>query len=467
MKINLEQRVSSIVTFSKFKNFFNSIGKQTALTIAIGIGSLFVAPQLSFAQIVATGRVHPAADGFKSYFGKVRGFNKRTNEMSNWRIIGTVPFYNDSCYYQLNVSDFPSQDVQNGDSISLFFQKDTIIGGDTLKYGAKTLKIFDGTETKPSVPDIFLNIPNNNQKAFAVDMLTIKDTSQIVSEIRAIYWLKKNEAQKCTTFADTTTGDPQNPGRGFFCDFYGNLEMQDSTFSQGDSFKIRLEKTRNDTTWFTEIASAIDTTYWDAMLVNANNSVHNGAFHGDTLYFPQGFSVFKDIGLEQILVPDSADSGQMIVPGIIIRNYGGIVRQPWLHCKINEFYNDSMQVTMPPGIDTFYFAPCSLNSVGNFLVTQYSVLQGDVNPSNDTLRKTIVVNPVGIVEEKLENRVRGLIIKPNPARNYLISTKEAILYDALGRKIKKIDKGKNSINLNSGVYFVKKDEDIEKLVIYK
>ncbi|MEM4152671.1 MAG: T9SS type A sorting domain-containing protein [Candidatus Pacearchaeota archaeon] len=86
----------------------------------------------------------------------------------------------------------------------------------------------------------------------------------------------------------------------------------------------------------------------------------------------------------------------------------------------------------------------------------------------DSLRYTADSMIIGIVEEKLENKVKeGLIIKPNPARNYLISTKEAILYDALGRKIKKIDKGKNNLDLNSGVYFVKKDEDIEKLVIYK
>ena len=77
---------------------------------------------------------------------------------------------------------------------------------------------------------------------------------------------------------------------------------------------------------------------------------------------------------------------------------------------------------------------------------------------------------VVVEENRLENKVRetgSLIIRPNPAKNYIISTKEAILYDALGRPIKKIDKGKNNLDLNSGVYFIKKEDEVAKLVIYK
>ncbi|MEM4215192.1 MAG: hypothetical protein QW484_02410 [Candidatus Pacearchaeota archaeon] len=418
----------------------------------------FMLPFLSFVALgngmSVSGHVHDSFNNIPGANSIVKVYRKPTGPIDT-----LVTTTNINTRWTIETLNFIPP-AQVGDTLYIKAYKDTL----GRRFETNTWWVIrNGTYPQHNfVRELHLDDPFSSSLAFTPNISVVKDTSGISTSFIALAMLYKNLQQPCIGVVDTSLSLTHR------YDAYFNLEMQDSTFSQGDSFKIRLEKTRNDTTWFTEIASAIDTTYWDAMLVNASNSVHNGAFHGDTLYFPQGFSVFKDIGLEQILVPDSADSGQMIVPGIVIRNYGTINQEPYLHCKINEFYHDSMQVTMPPGIDTFYFAPCSLNSVGNFLVTQYSVLQGDVNPSNDTLRKTIVVNPVGIVEEKLENKVKeGLIIKPNPAKNYVISSQEAVLYDALGRKIKKIDKGKNSINLNSGVYFVKKDEDIEKLVIYK
>ncbi|MGB9708356.1 MAG: T9SS type A sorting domain-containing protein [Candidatus Pacearchaeota archaeon] len=321
------------------------------------------------------------------------------------------------------------------------------------------------------VRELHLDDPWKSPLAFTPNISVVKDTSGISTSFVALAALYKNLSQPCIGVVDTALSLTHR------YDAYFNLEFQDSMFAHGDSFKVRLEKTRNDTTWFTEIASAIDTTHWDAMVVNANNSVHNGAFHGDTLYFPQSFSVFREIGLEKIIAPDTADSGQVIVPGVVVRNYGTINQNPWLHCKINEFYHDSMNVVAQPGIDTFYFSPCTLNQVGNWLVTSYSVLPGDVNSSNDTLQKTITVNSVGIAEEKgngkgLENRV-GFEIYPSLG-NGMFNVKgcrgKISVYDATGRKVNGYEAnatGSYDFDVPSGIYFVKSGDKTKKVIKVK
>ncbi len=95
----------------------------------------------------------------------------------------------------------------------------------------------------------------------------------------------------------------------------------------------------------------------------------------------------------------------------------------------------------------------------------------DAQLVRDTIYLTRDSFVIGVVEENLEKRVKGgrLIVKPNPAKNYIVSNYEAVLYDALGRQVRKIDEGKNVIDLNSGVYFIKRedDNDVKKLVILR
>lgn len=70
------------------------------------------------------------------------------------------------------------------------------------------------------------------------------------------------------------------------------------------------------------------------------------------------------------------------------------------------------------------------------------------------------------VNEDLENKLdepRSLIIKPNPAKNYIMFNQEVkgFLYDASGKKIMSLDSDKldlKKINIPSGIYFIKDDK---------
>ncbi|HAV92119.1 TPA: hypothetical protein DCW38_02945 [candidate division WOR-3 bacterium] len=169
-------------------------------------------------------------------------------------------------------------DLQDTDTLFIYAKKDTL----DKEYSAKTWML--GSD-KFSL-EICLDNPEKLVKAFTPNILAIKDISSGEENLETKIYLDKNQIQKIDGKLDTI---------GFYSShqLYFNLEQQDSMFSHGDSFTIRLEKrlvnqptSDKDIVYFTEIKSAIDTTFWDAMKVNANNSIHNGAFHGDTLYFP-------------------------------------------------------------------------------------------------------------------------------------------------------------------------------------
>jgi len=353
---------------------------------------------------------------------------------------------------------------------------DTIKMSGYLTVGSKTYathmrKVHPGGSSNQILPTAFLDDPDKTVLAHAFGIWKVKDMSNVADTLKARGWLKKNSGQKIqfinyylrsqgldSTKVDTSDIYPQ---------VYINLEKQDSLWQPTDSAVVELYKTKNDTTWFSDTTFALDTLKYGCATM-----VDSLTFAGESLY------VFKDIGIEAILVPDSADSGDVIEPGVVVRNYGTINQNPWLHCKINEFYNDSTQVVAQPGIDTFYFAPCTLSQVGNWLVTSYSVLQGDVNSSNDTLQKTIVVNSVGVEERGLENKVNKFEIYPSVGRG-MFNIKgyrgKVSIYDATGRKVavSMIQDENSKLNLaylSEGVYFVKpedvalKPEDSNELI---
>ena len=414
------------------------LGSLIAVTLALGIG--------------ISGHVHDSWNNVPGANSLVRVFRKPSGGSIDTLLTNT----NSNTRWTIFTENF-SPPAGQGDTLYIEAEKDTL----GRKFNTKTKWVIrSGVYPNHNyVKELHLDDPFNSPLAFTPNISVVKDTSGISSSFVALAWLYKNQNQKCIGVVDTALSLFHR------YDVFINLEKQDSTFTQGDSFRIHLEKIRNDTIWFTEIASAIDTTDGNAMLVNATNSVHNGAFHGDSLYFPQGFTVFKDIGIEQILVPDSSDSGQVINPGVIIRNYGTINQDPKLHCKINEFYHDSINVVAHPGIDTFYFSPCTLSQVGNWLVTSYSILPGDVNPSNDTLQDTITVNPVGIKENQKKSLESKFNIYPTVSSGNIFNTNyrgKVNIFDESGRKVgtSMIQDGKlNLVYLPAGVYFIKPEEN--------
>jgi hypothetical protein len=128
--------------------------------------------------------------------------------------------------------------------------------------------------------------------------------------------------------------------------------------------------------------------------------------------------------------------------------------------------------------DSVTFSPCTLNEVGTLPITFYSNLVGDINPSNDTLKDSITVNPTGISEHKQETPRKKFRVSPTIASNYVnVSGLEAWLdiYDVTGRRVGKYEVKKEGTNintseLNSGVYFLKpKDPEssVEKILLIR
>ncbi|MCK4250804.1 hypothetical protein KAX97_05125 [candidate division WOR-3 bacterium] len=344
-------------------------------------------------------------------------------------------------------NDF-TPNLQIGENLIFEAKKDT----NSLEYKTKTN--WQVRNDRIDAPEGCLDNPLKQVQAHTLNIWSVIDTSNWTGEtFYALAGLDKNASQICTSFVDP------NPSLTHAYDVYDmNLENQDSTFTQGDSVWIKLLKTKNDTTLYTLIPFEIDTLeYINSQLIRSN-----GNSGSDTVLFPQNISVFKDVGLEEILLPDTVDSGTVVTPKVITRNYGTINQDPNFYCKINEFYQDSLQQIVSPGYDTIHFSPCTLNSVGNFVTSCSLALDGDVNPENDTLSKIIYVNPTGINENKQEKPKQSFQAYPTITNGNvkIYGTNTFSVYNSAGQRIDKEENnsGNYFINGPAGVYFLKPED---------
>ncbi|MEW6558553.1 MAG: hypothetical protein AB1349_14585 [Elusimicrobiota bacterium] len=244
-------------------------------------------------------------------------------------------------YWSINGSDFIPPFVQ-GETLFVYIKKDTL--GNS--YKSKTW-IFANNPSSIYSLEVCLDDPIKSVKAFTPNIFAIKDTSNVGVLLSGSCFLKKNQTQKCDAVVDTSTWSWYQ-----IYDFYANLEKQDSIFSQGDSFNIRLEKTRNDTIWFTEVKSAIDTIFWDAMKVWKGNvpiadTLKFDKFSGDTLYFPQAFTVFRDASAESVGVDTSYVVGTIVTPKGKLKNNGTITQVP----RFYFFIRDSLTIVSNKFLD--------------------------------------------------------------------------------------------------------------------
>lgn len=243
------------------------------MTIKKTLMSLLLAGSIVLG-ISVSGNIHNSYNGIPGANSLVKVYRKPTGPIDT-----LVTNANTNTRWTIFTENF-NPPAQISDTLFVEAKKDTL---GRQFYSTTKWIIRNGTYPYHNfVRELHLDDPWNSPLAFTPNISVVKDTSGISTSFVALAWLYKNPAQKCIGVVDTALSLSHR------YDAYFNFENQDSTFSPGDSFKIRLQKTRNDTTWFTEIASAVDTTYFGAMTANASNSVHNGAFHGDTLYFPQG-----------------------------------------------------------------------------------------------------------------------------------------------------------------------------------
>jgi hypothetical protein len=125
-----------------------------------------------------------------------------------------------------------------------------------------------------------------------------------------------------------------------------------------------------------------------------------------------------DVGVSRIVSPgDSVDSGTVVTPKAVVRNFGTAEETFPVWMGIGEEYTDSATVTLAAGAsDTVAFADWTADSVAVLFMFCLTDLAGDQNRANDTLVDTTVVwPPTGISGEAGLPAVFSLDrVVPNP-----------------------------------------------------
>ena len=108
-----------------------------------------------------------------------------------------------------------------------------------------------------------------------------------------------------------------------------------------------------------------------------------------------------DVGVAAIVAPaDSVDSGKVVTPKAVVRNFGTFEETFPVWMNIGADYAESAEVTVAAGaLDTVEFANWTADSVDTFDVSCLTACAGDENPRNDTLAGTTVVWPPSGIEE--------------------------------------------------------------------
>jgi hypothetical protein len=107
-----------------------------------------------------------------------------------------------------------------------------------------------------------------------------------------------------------------------------------------------------------------------------------------------------DVGASAIVAPaDTVDSGAVIVPRAVIRNFGGARDSFRIRFTIGSFFASETVMVLPVGSsDTAKFPPWTANQVGTYTVRCSTKLVADSNPANDFTQRQVVVRPAPGIE---------------------------------------------------------------------
>lgn len=110
--------------------------------------------------------------------------------------------------------------------------------------------------------------------------------------------------------------------------------------------------------------------------------------------------VIRDVGVARILAPpDTVDTGVVVVPKALVRNYGLNGATFPVRFSIGSFYSDDTTVTLPAGMaDTVAFDAWTAGPVGTHAMRCSTMLAGDMNPNNDFADGLVTVEPFQGIE---------------------------------------------------------------------
>jgi YVTN family beta-propeller protein len=103
-----------------------------------------------------------------------------------------------------------------------------------------------------------------------------------------------------------------------------------------------------------------------------------------------------DVGTTAILAPSgTVDSGTVVTPAAVVRNFGTAVAVCPVTMTIDGFYTRTVTESLPAGTaDTVSFPAWTAGPVGAFAVACHTTLVGDRNPANDTVTDSVRVRRV-------------------------------------------------------------------------
>lgn len=124
-----------------------------------------------------------------------------------------------------------------------------------------------------------------------------------------------------------------------------------------------------------------------------------------------------DVGVVSILAPTgSVDSGTLVIPRAVVRNYGTVQDSFTAVFKISGGYADTVTLALPAGAaDSVSFDGWPALVLGEYVASCTTMMAGDINPGNDVAADTFVVVPgTGIEEIRLPSTVVLESPGPNP-----------------------------------------------------
>ena len=106
----------------------------------------------------------------------------------------------------------------------------------------------------------------------------------------------------------------------------------------------------------------------------------------------------SDVGAISILSPPGiAESGSVVVPSAVVRNFGQTPAMFPVTMDIGSGYSQMVQETLAAGLsDTMAFPAWTAGPVGPLAVTCFTSLSGDEDPANDTIKDSTEVVPAPI-----------------------------------------------------------------------
>jgi hypothetical protein len=193
--------------------------------------------------------------------------------------------------------------------------------------------------------------------------------------------------------------------------YLNNLKTEPITVSDKPTSELRFDQIYEDSVWislepgdsalcsFQPWTTTIPDTYRlesYTMLNEDMNPNNDSAFDSVTVGSP-----IHDAGILSILSPTGAiDSGTVVIPKALARNFGTVQENFVARFKIGNFYVDTIIITLETGaIDTVEFTAWNALQVGSHIVKCTTLLASDTNHGNDMVIDTIRVQPmVGISE---------------------------------------------------------------------